>query len=278
MYDPTFAPRATLVMTTSLKGGTGKSTLACALLDLLRSRDHPTAAYDGDGAIGTLSAMHATRDDTGTMTELQDPLTGVAAYNVRDESRTMLIESATKHNGTTLHDLAGGSLSELMRIFDDEGGLGNLFQVFLDLNIHPVFCHVITPDKATVKSVAVHLDMLDRLGELGKIAGHVAVINQRGMLKPADFPFWYGFKTADGQEIGGKTRDRLFAYGGVEMMLPHMNERTFALVKNCNMPLSHAVHHAPLDTVERQRIRQFVTAFAAAVTPDVRMVLGVQDA
>ena len=54
-----------LMLTTSLKGGGGKSTLACALLDQLRHHGIPTAAYDADGAIGSLSDMHAQRDNRG---------------------------------------------------------------------------------------------------------------------------------------------------------------------------------------------------------------------
>ena len=268
---------ATLLMTTSLKGGTGKSLFACALLDYLRTQGHPTGAYDGDGAIGTLSAMHATRDGD-MMIAPQDPLTGVLAYNVREESRDTLIQSAEHHHGTNLHDLAGGALADLKRIFDDQGGLENLFAVFADLNIHPGFCHLITPDKATVESVAVHLDMIDSLGELGGIAGHIAILNQRGLLTKDDYPFWYGIKHKEGHETGGKTRSRLLAQGGAEMFLPHINERTLALAKNLNMPFSQATHTPKLDLVDRQRIRQFMTAFTKAITPEVGAVLGVQNA
>ena len=271
------SPAATLLMTTSLKGGTGKSLFACALLDHLRTQGHPTGAYDGDGAIGTLSAMHASREG-GMMSAPQDPLTGVLAYNVREESRDTLIQSAEHHKGTNLHDLAGGALADLKRIFDDQGGLENLFAVFADLNIYPVFCHLITPDKATVESVAVHLDMIEGLGELGRIAGHIAILNQRGLLQKDDYPFWYGIKHKDGRETGGKTRSRLLAQGGAEMVLPHMNERTLALTKNLNIPFSEAIHTPKLDLVDRQRIRQFTTAFTNAITPEVGAILGVQNA
>lgn len=269
--------RATLMMTTSQKGGTGKSFLACTLLDLLRTLNHPTAAYDADGTIGTLSAMHATRDDDGVLIDAQDPLKGVVAYNVHNDSRTMLIESGEHHTGLILHDLAGGSLADLQRIFDDEeDGLHNLFTVFADLGIHPVFLHLITPDTATIQSLAFVLDMMDRLDGLADNASHIAVLNHRGLLKQADFLFWYGFEQADGQRTGGKTRDRLLAHGGVEMSLPHMDERTLALVKNSTMPLSQAVHDAQFKVTDRQRIKLFIDAFAEALTPEVRDILGVQ--
>ncbi|MCX7568060.1 hypothetical protein OS189_17090 [Sulfitobacter sp. F26169L] len=271
--------RSTLMMTTSQKGGTGKSFLACALLDLLRTLNHPTAAYDADGTNGTLSAMHASRDDDGILLNAQDPLEGVVAYNVHNDSRTILIESGERHMGLILHDLAGGSLADLQRIFDDEeDGLHNLFTVFADLGIHPVFFHLITPDTATIQSLAFVLDMMDRLDGLAANASHIAVLNHRGLLKQADFLFWYGFEQADGQRTGGKTRDRLLAHGGVEMILPHMDERTLALVKNSTLPLSQAIHDTQFKVTDRQRIKLFIDAFAQALTPEVRDILGVQYA
>lgn len=276
-YLPT--PRATLLMTTSQKGGTGKSMFACALLDYLRTLNHPTAAYDGDGANGTLSAMHALRDDDKVMLNAQDPLTGVVAYNVHNESRNTLIESGERHTGLILHDLAGGSLADLQRIFDDrEDGLQNFFRVLADLHIHPVFFHMITPDTATIKSLAFVLDMMDQLGEGAAIARHIAVLNERGPLTNDDYPFWYRSTKRDGQERGGKTRDRLLAHGGVEMRLPHFNERTLALVKDLNVPFSRAVYDLELNATERQRIKIFIESFAMALTSDVRKVLGLSDA
>lgn len=270
--------QATLLMTTSLKGGTGKSLFACTLLDNLRSRGHHVAAYDGDGVIGTLSAMHALRNDAGRVVAPQDPIAGVVAYNVRDDSRNMLIDSAEQFSGLILHDLAGGALADLQRIFDDQGGLQNLFNTFKDMQIRPVFLHIITADKATVQSVATHMDMTEQLGDVGGIACHIAVLNRRGILKPADYPFWYGYKDADGQPQAGKTRERLLALGGIEIVLPHIDERTLALAKNLNIPLSAAIHDRQLPVVDRQRIRTFVTAFDDAMTPEVRAILGVEHA
>ncbi len=263
--------RATLMMTTSQKGGTGKSFLACTLLDLLRTLNHPTAAYHADGTNGTLSAMHATRDEDGVLLNAQDPFKGVVAYNVHNDSRTMLIGSGERHTGLILHDLAGGSLADLQRIFDDEeDGLHNLFTVFADLGIHPVFFHLITPDTATIQSLAFVMDMMDRLGGLAANASHIAVLNHRGLLRQADFLFWYGFEQAGGQRTGGKTHDRLLAHGGVEVNLPHMDERTLALVKNRTMPLSQAVHDARLNVTDRQRIKLFIDAFAEAIKRPAR--------
>ncbi|MFP7675526.1 hypothetical protein ACG74X_19440 [Marivita sp. S0852] len=271
--------RIALMMTTSLKGGTGKSTFSCALADYLRTQGYPTAAYDADGSNGSFSSMHATRDEAGDILADQDPLEGVVAYNVRNESRNTLIASCENFSGLVLHDLAGSSLSELQRIFEDgEDGLHNIFQVFADLGVHPIFLHLITPDKATVNSVAHHLDLMDALGDLGSIASHVAVLNQRGNQTMKDFPFWHGFTGADGALLGGKTRARLLTAGGVEMILPHMNERTFAFAKDCHKPLSQAVTDAGLNIVDRQRIKLFNTEFAAAVTSEVRNILGLQHA
>ncbi len=128
------------------------------------------------------------------------------------------------------------------------------------------------------QSVATHMDMTEQLGDVGGIACHIAVLNRRGMLKPADYPFWYGYKDADGQQQAGKTRERLLVLGGIEIELPHIDERTLALAKNLNIPLSAAIHDRQLPVVDRQRIRTFVTAFDDAMTPEVRAILGVEHA
>ena len=131
--------RSVLAMTTSLKGGTGKSFFASVLLDILRHRRVPVAAFDADGAIGALSAMHAARDAAGRLRDPQDAATGVVAYNIRDDSRTTLIDSLGCPEPLILHDLAGGSLADLQRLFDDRDGLHNFLRTAERLGITLVF-------------------------------------------------------------------------------------------------------------------------------------------
>ncbi len=265
-----------LYMTTSLKGGTAKSLFASVLLDTLRAAGISIAAFDADGSIGSLSMMYAEKDENGVALVPQDPLTGVVSYNIRDESRDMLIDSAQQHQGgILLHDLAGGALMDMMRISDDQNSFRKLFETFNYAKIRPIFFHLVTSDKASVESVAIHLDLIDALGESGKQARHIAVINQRGGLRDDDFPFWFGFTDHNGVAKGGMTRKRLLAAGGAEMKLPHINERTLALAKDLGIPLSKAVTDSRLRMADQQRVRNFLTDFELGLSDDVRRVMGV---
>lgn len=272
---PPISPKRVLLMTTSMKGGGGKSTLANAIVDYARRTELPMAAYDADGAIGSLSDMHASRDADGKLIAIQDPLLGVVGYNIRDESRPMLFNSLEQGHACILHDMAGGSLMDMQRIFDDQGSLKNFSRALNAAQTRPVFLHVVTPDASTVASVARHLDLMDDLGELAKHASHIAVLNRHGNRKDQDFPDWYGYVDAEGTSRGGKTRARLLANGGAELDLPSMNDRTAALVKALRIPFSAAIDDIRLDAHDRQRVRMFTQDFEEALTQDVRVLMGV---
>lgn len=268
------SPTSVLLMTTSMKGGGGKSTLANAIVDYARRTALPMAAYDADGAIGSLSDMHASRDADGKLIATQDPLVGVVGYNIRDESRPMLFNSLGQGHACILHDLAGGSLMDMQRIFDDQGSLKNFSRALNAAQTRPVFLHVVTPDASTVASVARHLDLMDELGELAEHAAHIAVLNRHGNRKDQDFPDWYGYVDGAGTSRGGKTRARLLEGGGAEMNLPSLNDRTAALVKALRVPFSVARDDTRLDLHDRHRVRIFTQDFEEALTHDIRVLMG----
>lgn len=164
---------------------------------------------------------------------------------------------------------------DLQRIFDDQDGLKNFFRALNAAGTRPVFLHVVTPDASTVASVSRHLDLTNGLGELAKNASHIAVLNRHGNRKNQDFPDWYGYEDAQGTPRGGKTRARLLEGGGAEMNLPSLNDRTAAMVKALRIPFSAAVDDMRLDAHDRQRVRMFTQDFEEALTPDVRVLMGV---
>lgn len=266
-----------LYLSISLKGGTGKSLFSSVLLDYLRGSGYRVAAYDADGVVGSLSSSNAQKNEAGHIVEHQDPLTGVVGYNIRDESRDMLIESARQQCEFILHDLAGGALIDMMRISDDQDSLRKLFDTFVSLNIIPVFAHLVTPDKETLKSLKTHLDLVDDLGDVGKRARHIVVLNLRGALTKEDFPFWYGFTDPDGVAMGGKIRTRFLASGGVEMVLPNIKERTLSLAKALGIPLSEATRDRRLKIADQQRVSHFLKDFSAAMSTDVRNLMGLNN-
>jgi hypothetical protein len=263
-----------MAVTTSLKGGSGKSMFACALLDLLRRESVPVAAYDADGAIGSLADMHATRDAAGRIEDHQDPLAGVVGYNIRDDSRAAFVNSLAGGHRHVLHDVAGGALADLQRLFSDRDDLGKLLRALKTFDAVLVFFHLVTPDAATVESVARHLDLTGSLGPLSEQARHVAVLNRHADRVDQDFPLWFGYVDGTGRARGGKTRARLLEAGGAEMDLPALNDRTMALVKELGTSFTRAVDTPTLMLLDQQRVRMFTEDFAAAMTAEVRALFG----
>lgn len=263
-----------LLTTTSLKGGGGKSTTASALVDAMRRHDLKIAAYDADGAIGSLSDMHAARDAAGRMVEPQDPLTGVVGYNIRDDSRSAMINSLQGRHRHILHDVAGGALADMQRLFADRDSLRNLLRALQSFDACMVFFHLVTPDISTIESVAIHLDLTDGLDELSEHARHVAVLNRHGDRVDQDFPHWFGYADASGTQRGGKTRQRLIDGGGAEMSLPSINDRTMAMVKALQVPFAQACDDPRLALMDQQRLRMFCQDFDAELTPEVRALMG----
>ncbi|MCD1619301.1 hypothetical protein ACFSDD_24085 [Salipiger marinus] len=263
-----------MCLTSSMKGGGGKSTLACTLLDFLRRHDVEVAAYDADGAIGTLSDMHAARDADGRPHDPQTPLEGVVAYNIRDESRALLFNSLAAGHRHILHDVAGGALADMQRLFGDENSLRNFFRALRSAHACVIFFHVVTPDVSTIESVALHLDLTEKLGDLAGNARHVAVLNRHGDRQDRDFPHWFGYTDAAGVVRGGKTRARLMSCGGAEMFLPALNDRTMSMLKELRRPFAKAVYDPALSFIDQQRVQIFMEDFENALTADVRGMLG----
>ena len=243
-----------MCLTSSMKGGGGKSTLACTLLDFLRRHDVEVAAYDADGAIGTLSDMHAARD--------------------ADESRALLFNSLAAGHRHILHDVAGGALADMQRLFGDENSLRNFFRALRSAHACVIFFHVVTPDVSTIESVALHLDLTEKLGDLAGNARHVAVLNRHGDRQDRDFPHWFGYTDAAGVVRGGKTRARLMSCGGAEMFLPALNDRTMSMLKELRRPFAKAVYDPALSFIDQQRVQIFMEDFENALTADVRGMLG----
>lgn len=264
-----------LLATTSLKGGTGKSTFAGLLLSALRSRGVKIAGYDADGAIGTLSDMCAERDEAGDPLEEQDPLMGVSGYNIRDNSRDMFLNSLGASHQYILHDLAGGALADLKRICGDAESLDRLLRVLDRNNVQFLLFHVITPDVSTIDSVAQHLDLFDQSKELANFVQHVAVLNNQNNRVKDDFPIWFGYQDAAGETKGGNTRKRLLSLGGFEMNLPALSDRTMSLLKELHVSFHDAACAPRLSFVDQQRIQTFIEEFDVELNSGLAQHIGV---
>lgn len=251
-----------LVGIASEKGGVGKSVTARALIDYLRSQGTRVAAYDADGGVGGLVRVLGTRDADGRLADEQSPVEGVAYYNVRAEGeRNTLLDCISTDEALIVHDLAGGSLADLMRIVDGGDGIDGLLAAFEEHGYRLTILHLISPEVGSAGSVARWLDLA------GDKVDHVAVRNTRWGKAEGDFPFWHGFTDGKGVAKGGKTRERLLSLGGVEIDLPSIPAGTFAKVDADNLPFSSAATDTSLTITERAHVAKFVREFGVAVEP-----------
>jgi len=259
-----------LIVTASQKGGSGKTVLARALLDYFRTAGVTVAAYDGDGAIGGLYKHFGSRDSNGRLEDEQDPCWGVVVYDIRSiDTRDTLIDSLKTDSSVVLHDLAGGALLSLLQLFQDdtEGALVNFNEALEDLDAELIILHLVTRDEGSVASIAQYLDLTEDCENIQ----HLAIIN-RHTGRDTELSTWFGMP---GGQTGGRTRARLLEQGGLEMNLPRLEPTAMKLVEDRGLSFSCAVDDPTLPLIQRQRIRMFLRAVNAALTPEIRERLGI---
>jgi hypothetical protein len=256
-----------VVLVASEKGGVGKSVVSRTLIDWLRSNGHRVAAYDADSAVGATFRVLGERDDSGALLPTQDALRGVAYYNGRAEGeRNIILDSIESGENLFVHDLAGGLLADLTRIVDAEEGLSSLLDAFEVNGYRLTILHVISPDIGSAQSVGRWLDLT------GERVDHVALVNAKWGKPPSDFPYWYGFD-ANGLRKGGKTREKLLAAGGVEVVFPALPAGTFSKLDAENVRFSEADKAGILTITERSHVAKFIKDFEAAFVP-IRPYMG----
>ena len=250
------------------KGGVGKTMTARVLLDIYRSEGTKAAAYDADGAVGGLARLYATRADDGAIVEVQDPMDGVAFYDLRsDRERNVFLDSVGLDAPVILHDLPGGSTIDLQRIVDGGEGVSGLLDTFELHGVRMTLLHVVDNEIESAQSVGSHLDMF------GDRVDHVAVLNMRECKGMADFPYWSGFKDAQGKERYGKARARLLEMGGKEIQLPALPPATRAKINAERLTFSKAAQSPTLTITEKAHVAKFLRDFTANLEP-ARKVLG----
>ncbi|WP_262272286.1 nucleotide-binding protein [Microvirga yunnanensis] len=260
------AKRAVLVA--SQKGGVGKTVAARALVDHLRSNEIRVSAYDADGGVGGLVRVFGTRGSDGKLIEGQDPTTGIGYYDIRaDKQRDTLLNAVEFGEPLIVHDLAGGSLGDLMKIVDGGEGMDGLLAGFEQYGYRVTVAHVISPEFGAATSVGTWID------HVGGRVDHVAIRNTRWGKATNDFPFWHGFVDNNGIAKGGNSRGRLLELGGVEIDLPALPPSTFAKVDAENLSFSKAMDDQSLTVTERAQIQRFTKEFANALQP-ARHLLG----
>lgn len=267
-----------LLLFTSEKGGSGKSTAASAVLDYLRGSGQAVAAYDSDGSVGMLWKGYATKAEDGFPADGQNPVEGVVAYNLReDEQRAELVNSLTAGHRIVMHDLAGGGLADLTRIQDNSDGLRRLLLAIKRAGYRVVFIHLLNTDDSAVASIATYLDMIEEAGnDAGEIVSHVVMLNRKAGKKNAAFLDWFGVTDVETNlREGGRTRERLLALGGVETELAVLDEVAMAKLKRLGVPLKDAAVSPKLTLSEQQHVVNFREDVADALVR-AKAVLGIK--
>lgn len=251
-----------VALVASEKGGVGKSVFTRTLVDHLRTNGRRLAAYDADGSVGATVRVLGSRDAMGSIESVQNPIEGISYYNGRtDDERNILLDSIESGEKLYIHDLAGGLLADLTRIVDGGEGLEGLLDAYATNGYRLTVFHVISPDVGSTQSVARWLSLI------GDRADHVAVINLKHGKPPSDFPYWYGFRDANGAAKGGRTRQNLLDNGGVEIEFPALPAGTFAKLDAENIPFTRADKAGLLTITERAHVAKFLRDFAAALSP-----------
>jgi hypothetical protein len=249
------------------KGGVGKTMTARALLDVMRSENVKVAAFDADGAVGGLVRLYGQRADDGKVMDSQDPMVGVAFYDLRsDRERNTLLDSVALDASVILHDLPGGSTIDMQRIVDGGDGVSGLLDTLEFHGLRMTLIHVVDNEIESAQSVGSHLEMF------GNRVDHVAVLNMRECKSLTDFPYWNGY-VQDGQERYGKARKRLLEIGGKEILLPAMPPATRAKVNAERLTFTAAVQSTTLTITERAHVSKFLREFTMNLEP-ARKVLG----
>jgi hypothetical protein len=253
-----------LGMISSEKGGVGKSFFGISLIDFLRSSGASPAAYDADGSVGSLLRILGTRDDAGKLLADQDPVVGAGYYNIRAAERNLLLDSISRGDKHIVHDLAGGTLRDIMTIVDAGESVSGLLDAYEEYNYRVTVVHVMSPTAAAVQSIGRHLEAF------GDRADHVAV---RNLFWGKKFPFWNGFTDGAGVLRGGKTRELFQSMGGVEIDMPALANETFAKMDAENLSPANAARNSYLTLTERSQVAKFRRDCSAAIEP-ARAFLG----
>ena len=224
------AKRKTLVWVTGGKGGTGKSTFARGLLDILRSLGLTVVAIDGD------------RENSQLFRYYQNSGTGVVKTGLaeRDGGDDILEAMELGEADVILADVAAGGSQILSRLQDESMFLSIAEEMGYDITV----VSVLSPIKDSINMLKEALETTDGFG-----VRHVAVKNLH-------------FDEADGFALfeGSKTREQLQAAGGVVLEMRDLLPKTYSALDRANLPFSAAKEAASgLPSGDRARVRQWLT-------------------
>lgn len=230
----------TFNIVSSEKGGAGKTTFGEALIRILRGFGMTVSAWDADGDTGSLSRKLMPKDESGNVVgvagsarDLLSSVATVSAYDMRTDQRAAMIDSLDAEADAIVHDLPGGSLVEIKRIYDAGRGIGGTVEE-LKMGIDQInVIHVISSDVSSSNSVVDWTNLAENDGVADHIR-HVVVINGRDGADETSFHDW--FKK-------NKARKELLANGQlIEIWMPKISDELLTFLNSLNISIFEAAN------------------------------------
>jgi hypothetical protein len=203
--------KPTLILVGADKGGTGKTTIARALMDHLARKNVLTRAFDTESPRGTLKRFYP------AITEVID-LTNVA-HQMR-----ILDTMETANVPVTVVDLKAGNLSYALDTFEKIGVLEAARNGQFNLTLF----HIIGPSIAS----------LDEIGEISKYLNGLDYVLARNFINETNFFEW-----------DQKTYRRYFgdAAHAQEIDIPKLNEMAYEQVDLAGVPFKDFIDNKAAD-------------------------------
>lgn len=222
-----------LIMVLSDKGGTGKSLFTRGLADYLIRHQliNSVLLVDGDGEVGQLLQFYKDA--------------GVISAQIMDEKyRDEFMDILESQKPLIIVDLPAASISNLAKL-DKEI---NFFQVVKNCGYQLTLCNVMSPFKASVRSVKAMI-------ELAGTGANYVVIKNHFFGDDSDFHLYES----------GRGKKALVKHSGLEVSMPKISTGVLAELDAKNLPFCQAVDDVQLKLAYRCRVNQWLKEFDAQI-------------
>lgn len=216
------------------------------------------AAFDADGQVGQLLQYYGRRDATGQLYALQNPMDGVASFDLRRQhERGMILDALDAQADVMLFDFPAGPLDDLENALGTGSGIAPLVEEYNKEGVRITVVMVISNVQASAQNVMTTMDLF---------LDHVDYVVVKNLFygNPSDFLFFDGFTGADGRFYGGLPRQALARRGGVVVNMPAVPAREYALCDMYCLGFSEAAGHGAFTRSQRARIGLFLQEFGKA--------------
>jgi len=240
------------ILVTSGKGGVGKSLVARLLAEMKREAEPATWLVDGDGEVGQLVQYLGRRDSSGRLVREQRGDEGVATFALhgwRDDAGMRevldgLIRPLQDASADVLVDLPAASLGVLAAL-EREAGLS---AGAARLGYRPTLVVPISPMLASRTSIADALDLGDGYD--------VVAVRSEFWGNDGDYRRW----------LSSGLRSRLFAAGGVELVLPRLRGWIVVDLDEKHLPFAAGARPGVLDYPDDEVLTRWLAQARTALS------------